>query len=256
MPLMSLRWPIVIAVAGGALFVGGFLVIVWLSGGLRTEGPYLDWNAVAALATALAAAVALVAVGAIGATLEEVNASRRAERQSLMPYLRVDVGIEGQEQWQPSFVPTHSGHIFTAEDFGEHVDTEGLKALQPAEGQDAHTVCIWVTNKQSAPLGHAYRIRVGLLFAWRSGDGEWGLSSAEVNFAYVEAGKSTAVRLTQVRKDVSELVVEVLSVSYYGMYLDRELRNRHGALTLYYNPAGRGLINDRRYGLGEADQEG
>lgn len=50
---------------------------------------------------------------------------------------------------------------------------------------------------------------------------------------------------------MAELVVVVRSVSYYGMYFDRELRNRHGAMSLYYRPGQGGILNDRRFGIGD-----
>ena len=72
-----------------------------------------------------------------------------------------------------------------------------------------------------------------------------------VRFAYVEPGKTTVLRLAPVKRATPELVVTVFSVSYYGMYLDRELRNRHGSLNLYYDSSEGRVQNDRSYGLGE-----
>jgi hypothetical protein len=100
-------------------------------------------------------------------------------------------------------------------------------------------------------LGSAYQVRIGLYVGWRIGATALQMADVRVDFAYVEAGKITAVRLAPIRADVTELVVSVFAVSYFGMYFDRELLTRHGALNLYYDGETGEIENDRSYGLGE-----
>ena len=247
---MRARAAVVLAVGTSlgiaVVVVGG----VWLAGGLRTQGKYLDWNFVSAMATGITALAAVVALGAISATLEQVRASRRAERLSLMPYLRVDVGFEEEFLVSSGFNPPKPRHMFSAEDFGHHIQVgSGKLPPSPEAGEPSQTLVLWVSNMQTAPAGNAYEIRIGLWVAWRAGDA-WEVAQVSVRFAYVEAGKTTAIRLLSVAADIPEFAAVVFAVSYYGMFLDRELINRHGALQMYYDPRG-GQANERGYGLEE-----
>ncbi len=236
-----------------------FLACVWVFGGLNTSGKYLDWEVVGAVATAIAAAAALGALVGVVFGLDQLRATQRAERLSLMPYLRVDTGFIGQQGLQPGFSPPPAGRVFSASDFGPGVDAGDLASLRPdSPDEPAFDLGLWVTNQQSAPLGVAYQIEIGLFVAWRTVEDQamesGPLSQAAqvvVRFAYVEPGKTTVLRLGRVKSATPELVVTVFSVSYYGMYRDRELRNRHGSLNLYYDSSRGRAQNDRSYGLGE-----
>jgi len=225
--------------------------IVWLFGGLKTSGRFLDWSVVTALATIIGASAAVGALASVAYGVEQLRQARRTERLSLMPYLRFDVGFVESSKRHPGFVPPTSRYMFDPEDFGEQVHLEGLDALRPGPNQDSGTLALWVTNQQTAPLGGAYDVQVGLYVEWRLPGGERRITHVDVDFAYVEAGKTTAMRFGKIRSDVEELVVHVFAVSYYGMFMDRELRNRHGALSLVYNPSGGVIQNDRSWGLSE-----
>ena len=240
-------------IAIGLVFSGAFLGIVWLAGGLRTSGNHLDWNVVIALATAGAAMAAIGALTAVSFGVEQLRATKRTERLALAPYLRVDVGLiqaglrPGPASLQRGFTPPPSPHVFDAEDFGPNIYVDAIEALRPRAGEPTLDIGLWVTNKQTAPLGNAFQISIGLYVA-----SETDIAEVVVRLAYVEAGKTTAVRIAKVRADVPELTVSVFAVSYTRMYVAHELRNRHGALNLYYDAA-RGIVeNDRSYGLGEA----
>lgn len=154
-----------LSTVGGAAFLL-ILLSAWMFGGFRTSQPYLPWDAVESLGTALTAAAAIVALAALVASFEQTRAARRTERQSLMPYLRVDVGIEGQEKRTPIFRPPRTPYIFSPQDFGEAMETGEISSLLPVPGMDSISVCIWVTNKQQAALGHAYNVKIELLLSW------------------------------------------------------------------------------------------
>ena len=217
-------------------------------GGLQTSGRHLDWNAVIALATSVAAIAAIGALTAVAFGVEQLRAARRNERLAMMPYLRVDVGFipdsttPGSMPHQGSFRPPKTPRLFTAADFGPNLYSEALRPLQPAPGQPPLDIRLG-TNKQTAPLGGAFQIRIGLYVAW--GEEPPNIAEVAVSFAYVEPEKTTAIHIATIRADLPELTVSVFAASYYGMYLDRELRNRHGALNLYYDPKRGVMENDR-----------
>jgi len=167
-----------------------------------------------------------------------------------MPYLRVDIGFEEESDEESRFKKPGTDRIFSADDFGPHIEFDGLSNLLPGPGEPKLNLVLWVTNKQVAPLGAAFQVRVGLYIAWGSDATQ--VTQVDVRFAYVEPGATTAIRIARLRTDVQELTISVFAVSYYGMYLDRELINRHGALSLYYDSQGGAFRHDRSFGLGEA----
>jgi hypothetical protein len=238
--------------AGAAVgLIALFLLIVWLAGGLHTSGDSVDWQAVGALASIVAAVAATGALVAVVFAVEQLRSARRTERLSLMPYLRVDVGFEEASARHAGFEPPASRYVFDAADFGPDADMQALQPLLAKPGDPARTLSLWVSNRQEARLGNAFQVRVGLYVAWRDAtDMSLSVARVTVRFAYVEPASTTNVRLVRVREDVAELVVSVFAVSYYGMYLDRELISRHGARNLYY-AADQGVQNERSYRLGE-----
>lgn len=241
---------LVICVSGAVVVALGFLLGVWLVGGLQTNGDYLDWDAVSGVATLIGALAAVGALAGVAYGVEQLRQARRTERLSLAPYLRVDVGFSELWARHKGFTPPPCRHVFEPEDFGDQVDVSGLAALLPAFGDPAMTLTLWVTNHQTAPLGVAYGIEVGLFVAWQDGK-EMQVVEVRVEFTYVQPGQTTAIRLGRVKTSVNNLVVHVFAVSYRGMFLDQHLKNRHGSLSLYYDSKGGGVQNDRSYGLGE-----
>lgn len=243
-------WVLGAAIFGACAIMGVVVGVVWAFGGLRTDGEYFDWSALAAVATFVAALAAVGALVAVAYGAEQLRSARRTERLSLMPYLRFDVGFVEPSAQRPGFSPPNVAHVFTTNDFGPSAEMGDLSKIEPTTGERGVTVALWVTNQQTAALGGAYRIRVGLVVSW-SDKGVSEVNEVQVRFAYVEPGKTTAIRLAKVRSNVTELIVSVFAVEYYGMFLDRELRNRHGALSLYYDSKGGTVQNDRSFGLGE-----
>ena len=229
---------------------GSLLLVVWAAGGLDTSGGNLDWGVVSSLATVVGALAAVGALGSVAYGVEQLRQTRRTERISLTPYLRVDVGFLEDEAHHPGFTPPDCKYLFEAADFGAQLEKGDLQSLEPAAGQPGMTLCLWATNQQRAPLGVAYDIEVGLYVVWKEGEGEQ-VTEVRAEFAYLEPGQTTGIKLGSVRASVEGLIVHVFAVSYRGMFLDHELLNRHGALSLYYDAKEGVIQDDRSYGLGE-----
>lgn len=239
-----------IALGGAVALALAFLASVWIWGGLRTDGAFLDWDVVTALASVVAAFATVGALAGVGYGVEQLRQGRRTERLALMPYLRVDVGFSEPWARHRGFTPPTCKHVFDPEDFGDHVDVSGLEPLRPAFGDGQLTLTLWVTNQQSAPLGGAYEIEIWLLIVWNGKDGKE-VAGVEVQFTYVEPGHTTAIRLGRIRETVEGLEVYVSYVAYHGMFLDQHLRNRHGSQSLTYDAKGGTFKNERSFGLTE-----
>lgn len=249
-PELRLVLPVVLALGSGACVVAGLLLLVWLFGGLRTSGQYLDWGAVGALATVAGATAALGALATIGYSVYQLGANQRDERASRLPYLRVDVGFDHPRARHEGFVPPAAGYIFTPHDFGIDGELSMLQRLAPVFGERGYGLVLWVTNQQTASLGTAFDIHIQLVVSWFEG-GEAVHAAGRVRFTYVEPRQTTALRLARVRADVAELVIRVISVSYRSLQDGSRLSDRHGATLMYYDGPSKEVRNERTFGFGE-----
>lgn len=250
-PAVRLLAPVAVAMACAITVTAVFLFGVWISGGLRTSGRYLDWSAVGAVATVVGAGSAVGALATIGYSVHQLSANQRDERASRLPYLRVDVGFDHADARHEGFVPPPTEFAFSPEDFGIEQIPGALQGLRPAFGQRGFGLTLWVTNQQAAALGTAYDIRVDLVVSWLEAK-ETVNSAVRVRFTYVEPMQTTALRLANVRADVSELVASVISVSYRSLQDSQRLSDRHGATLMYYDGPTKEVRNERTFGFGEA----
>ncbi|MCC7366078.1 MAG: hypothetical protein IT303_17060 [Dehalococcoidia bacterium] len=233
------------------------LTVVWLLGGVRTQGAYLDWAVVSALAAVGSTGATVMAVGALAFAGRELDARsqelrRQAdnERASRMPYLRVDLGFA--ELWAPGFFAPSTSHVFRMRDFELGGRIEALASIEPnAPPYDAAlTLILWVQNLQTHPVGTAFDIEVGILIAWDESDPDQA-AFVDIDFTYVEPGAITAIEIYRVRRDIPWLHAEVMSLGYEDLVGEERLPDAHGAMRMRYDRT-EGVRNDRRYDLSRA----
>lgn len=248
---LSIGGSLVLAAIGLSTISAAIVFVIWLFGGLQTSGDFVDWNVVTALATLAAALAASGALVALAFNLRELDAGRREERLSRQPYLRVDVGFEERIAYSTGFSPPSSNVVFEVKDFGDQANAEGLAPLAPAPGELSFGLLLWVTNKQQSPLGFAYGISLQLIVGWPDERGEPTSTEVSVHFAYVEPGKTTAIRLARVRRRIPWLVAVVVAVSYQDAFQGQPLFDRHGALEMYYDEVQGVASHGRKFRLGK-----
>ncbi len=227
--------------------------MIWVFGGLDTQGRFIDWAAIGALGTIGAAVATVLAVGTLAFAArelqnraEELRRQAEADRVTRLPYLRVDIGLDGIAA--NGFTPPHTEHLFDADDFDPSGSLGLFDQIAPSQSAtDAMGLVLWVTNLQSAALGIAYKIEVKVLVAWDENDP---LQTAEtlVEFTYLAPGQTTAFKLTDIRTDLPWLFAKVVEVSYEDIFGLERLPESHGALTMLYD-RNRGMRNERSFQL-------
>jgi hypothetical protein len=241
-----------------AMVVLTFLAAVFVFGGLRTSGSHIDWNAVAALAT-LGSVVATV--GALGllrftaaqlqlATVQlrtqtdQLAVESRQQRIALQPYLRVDVGFEEESGREAGFRPRTSKYVFSAAEFRLLDQADDMSGAAPGSvSEPSFGFCVWATNLQQTSIAVAYNIEVDLVVGWRRADGVEEALPVQVQFAYLEPGQTTAVRIARVAQVIDWFVAAVEDVRYQDVFGTETLVERHGAQHMLYNREG--VTNDR-----------
>lgn len=139
-----------------------------------------------------------------------------------------------------------------------------LMGLGPSPGAASLTLVLPATNRQTAPLGTAFEVTIDLEVVWSpphhvtqvtqaTPNEPPGVATIRVRFAYVEPGRTTAVKLGRIRADVPELTVKVLEVAYHGMHRREALLNRYGATDLYFDGPRWEIRNERGYGQDEPE---
>jgi hypothetical protein len=240
-------------IAGALVLVCALIVaVVWLAGGLDTSGDHLNWNAIAALAgiaSALAAAGAVAtlrfAVQQIAAQREQIAGEQRSERIGRQPYLRVDIGFQERIARHRGFEPPETPYVFTAKDFGLESRLSDLEGIRTAPGEPGFSLVLWVTNLQTAALGIAYRVSVRCDLAW--GESDRDNAGVVVDFAYIQSGRTTAVEITRVRRDVPWFSASVGAVQYADLFGKLALTDHHGALEMMYDH--NGVRNERKWDI-------
>ena len=235
-----------------------FMLVVILAGGVETSGSYLNWEVVQALASIGAV---LATVGALGllrftaaqlqlATLqlatqaEQLDAENKQQRIARQPYLRVDIGFEEPAGRSAGFKPRAGAYTFSADEFRMADSLEDLAAVAPVSTFDpSFTFCLWVTNLQQVPVGIAYQITIDLVVGWRDEHNAEGAAPVRVQFAYLEPGQTTGVRIAKVRKGLAWFVGSVQDVGYQDLFGAETLIERHGAQEMLYDHSG--VTNDR-----------
>lgn len=240
--------PVLLSLGAALVLCGLIVVTVWILGGLDTSGRHLDWGVVAALASVVSATGTIAAVVALRLVISQLEAQTRDERITRQPYLRVDVGFVEREGRSRGFAPPDPTYLFTASEFNILDRVKRLQALEDPSGPN-FTLALWVTNQQDTPLGIAYNVRVRLFVGWEEGSGPRGVP-IDVEFAYVEAGKTTGIVVGKVRRSIW-LAAFVDSVTYEGMFGDDQLNDRHGALQMVYDHGEGEITNERLYRLGK-----
>jgi hypothetical protein len=243
--------------ASAALAVVGAMAVVALTigllvafGAVRTEGPYLDWAVVSAVATTVGAGVAVVATaGLILGVREferretEARLTRERER-GRRPYLRVDVSFEAQHE--ANFHPPPSTHVYSADELrqGDEV-RQVIGVLEPAPGDGADHLVLWVTNMHLEPLAIADRVSVRLRLAWQmTPDEPPTVRVLTIVLAYIAPQQVTTIRIGPVAETVYSFAAQVAEVSYYDLFGVRS-RDAHGALEFSYHRRG-GVRNGRQ----------
>lgn len=239
------------------VLVLGFLSIVWIGGGLQTDGDNIDWTAIGALAAVGSSVATAAAISALFFAVVQTQSQARDERQRLKPYLRVDVGFKEPNRNGRGFRLPPALRYFTAADFDIPDQVTEFAALRPQAGETAVTLCLWVSNRQDAAIGTAYNVEARVILTWSESTEGAAAESARkaltlnVQFTYVEPGSTTAIELGQVRSSVPFLGVQVEHVAYDDIFGRARLVDRHGALGMVYRGSGEGNVrHERAYSLG------
>lgn len=171
------------AVAIASLVSLALLVVVWIAGGLA-PGPYLQWEAVGALAQVSAGVAAAATLALLAAALPDIERNAQDSKVERGPYVRVDV-LPARDALVTDMQSRRAYYI------------EKRRAMRPASpGPGTVGIAAWFDNYQPNPLGFALRLRATFLMQYDLADGRGDIEEAlSLDVPYLEHGKPVKVEL-------------------------------------------------------------
>jgi hypothetical protein len=207
-----------------------FLVLVcavWLASASWPVSLADRWQAVAALATVVAAASAVAGLVAVVWVYRQTLESQRRFRVELGPYLRVDFGPEVTSgTWQPPPLDQVRNRL-TYEDVNPGATPEPTP-LDAWPGD--MSVCVWLYNTQThaAGVAHDVEVDVELRFPDRTEHDVVHELTVQLRVTYLEPEQRIQYLVASVDGGIPSLVGRVSRLKYLDLY-EHPLSFGHGS---------------------------
>jgi len=230
------RQLVVVAVSMVASFAIGFVLVGWWPSSEANA-----WTAVGSIATVAVAVASIIALVGLSLVAAQTETHRRQSRVQFGPYLRVDFAPDSTDgTWSPP-AGVDERFRFGWDEFNPHTEKPAtpLDQWTADEGVD---LCVWITNKQTAPGGTA--VNILLTMEIKVGDHEDATPfEYELAVHYLEPCRQIRYTLATLDPDIPYLRGEVTRVSYLDAH-EQPLTFAYGAASFEWD--GQRLDNHRK----------
>jgi len=202
------------------------------------------WIAIGNAATVFVAVASVVALAGLLLIWDQTETHRHQSRIESGPYLRVDFAPDSMDgTWSPP-QSVDERFMFDWNDFNPSIP-EPPSLLDAWRKEAGFDLCIWLTNKQTAPGGTAINILITTEIDVTESDHETTATFPfELKIHYLEPGRSIRYRLATLDPEIPYLRGRVTGVTYWNAY-EQPLAFSYGATEFEWN--GLRIDNQRRY---------